>query len=279
MHTFASCGGRTNSTAAPRRLRPILTTVAIQHMPGRRASHELSFRLEVDEDLTLRVLPVVDGQSLANTFGEQSDRHLRGVALGLRDVRTFMELARGPVVPLLSCSCGAYDCRVTADVTQAHGLVRWSGIRDKRTNRELDGLSFDADAYDAALADLQRRAPWTLLAYRLRLLLSFRDDGMPLGLGSLPDIIMISAFLAGKLASEEGHDGWAPGGIQWWIWCLIIAVTNMAVDLLRRRLRGGDVWLDGPLHGHQCGWHPRIRYLRLNFRRSYGLFRLVKDTP
>ncbi|MBB1517418.1 hypothetical protein H5398_15820 [Tessaracoccus sp. MC1679] len=192
-------------------------------------------------------------------------------------MKTFIELAHGPVVPLLSCSCGAYDCRVTTNATQARGLVRWSGIRDVRTNRELAGLSFDADAYDAAVADLQRRAARTLLVYRLRLLFSFRDDSMPMGLGSLPDIVMFGAFLAGRVASDEGHRGWAPGGIQWWIWCLIIALTSMGVDLLRRRLRGGDVWLDGPLHGHQCGWHPRIRYLRLNFRRSYGLFRLVKD--
>lgn len=222
---------------------------------------------------------MVDGHPLADSYHlEPEDLGLTGLALGLRDAQSYRELTVGARLPILSCACGAYDCRVVATVVRKGAVVMWKDLVDIRSEATIAALTFDASQYEEALKGaifaLERRLPW----YRLRLVLTFRDDGMPLGAGSVLDIALGLLFLLGLAASQTGNlQGWTIMGLVWWGWAGLIVLLSVTIDLIRRKVRGGDVWLDGPIHTSECKWHERIRFLYLNYRRSYGLFRFRRD--
>ena len=72
-----------------------------------RGLHDLSFRVWVDRQLTLRICPVIDGTSIIERFKcLRAVRGLEGLALGTRDASRYTDLAMGARVPLLSCDCG-----------------------------------------------------------------------------------------------------------------------------------------------------------------------------
>ena len=245
-----------------------------------RGLHDLSFRVWVDRQLTLRICPVIDGTSIIERFRcLRVVRGLEGLALGTRDASRFKDLAMGARVPLLSCDCGAYDCRVVADITRDANYVSWHNMMDSRTGELIPDMWFSAADYDAAVAQAATSLHRTLGWYRVRLFMAIRDDSLPLGAGSGLDVGLMLAFMVGFAVNREDHPQWAPLGVEWWLWCGAFVALNVTRDLIMRRIRGGDLWLDGPLHGRKCPWHPRIRYLRLNHRRSYGIFRFLRTQP
>lgn len=225
----------------------------------------LDWRLESDVNVTLRVTPVVDGVPLTAYFDDAGGVPIpAGVALGIEDAGRLAAVgADRDSLPLLSCACGAYDCRVRADVVVRDGAVCWTNMKDARTSTVIPDCCFDQAVYRQAFEALEKEVKRRSLGYRVRIWQVFRDDSL-LGGASWMETILLLAWLGFFIWGAAGSST----GDVLWVATLVAVVVVRGVNWWRGKRRGGDVWLDGAASMGRCPWHEQKPVLMINWRKS-----------
>lgn len=232
------------------------------------AVSKLRFEPSVDRNSMLRIDPVVDEMPLKSLSLHDGSPGLCGLAIGTRDARRILEFVSFRHLPVLSCACSAYDCRVVATVQFSESQVIWAHLTDLRTGKQFPDFRFDLSEYRRAFETLQEDLNGMLFRYRFRLLRMVRDDSFPGGASVFDGILMLVAI--GFLIYGRETDGL---GIFVALAMGILIAARLMIRKHKDRGGQGSVWLDGPIDVPECPWHKRGPHLRLNHRESYGLRR------
>lgn len=139
----------------------------------------LSWLVSVDQKRVIRLEPIVDGVRLSSYFqnGHNGWSKTSGLALGVWDSLRWPGGMPNGRLRLLSCDCGAYDCRVSAAVSIVGDRVVWSELVDSRNpGSEIEELEFDRRQYLDSIDSTSRRLRRVIPGYVWWVVVSYRTD-------------------------------------------------------------------------------------------------------
>lgn len=232
----------------------------------------LEWSVRIDENLVLRIEPIVNGMRLSERLNKGpgcSPGGLTGLSLGLLDAARWPRTGRDGTLLLLSCNCGAFDARVHARLKQDDKNACWQGLQDSRFP-EARGLELEFPVEVVAQSVIRARVAVrrAVVVYAMKLIVSYRTNELPFAwtMSHLSTLGLIGMLLSGMNLLPT-------------LPCAILVITDILVWTNARRYFGyHSVWIadDGSrivgdsADADPCPYHPPgISYIQRNWFKAY----------
>lgn len=206
----------------------------------------VDFKVHVDDFLILRIESYVNGEPVSCGFGHAAlDFGVTGLALGVKNTLRWPEVDGAGRLRLGSCSCGAFDCRLSTVVRSKSGHIVWAETADSRTGEVLPDLYFDKRKYLEAVDECKKSLAKIRWRYIIRIWWARREGSLPFGLVAGPTELPL--FVLGFLGAVL-----LPGGVLWFIPALLGIFWWSFYSA-----RWPGLWLTGPDDpaGRGCRFH------------------------